>query len=174
MSSPTTTRIPRIPLWRRGAAWAIDFAIVGVVAGAAGAVVAQGIFFVLGWLGMRVLLVVNNKGQSVGRWALDLKVWDLRRGGIPGLVELAQREGLLAIEGFLVLVGLASFSQTTPWAPLLFIPLAIDCGIAWLDPDRCQAFHDRLANTIVVPSKRGYSLDLKIKKWLVDLRQRVK
>jgi hypothetical protein len=57
---------------------------------------------------------------------------------------------------------------------LLLLPLAIDCSVANFDPQLQQAFHDRIAGTMVVATRRGYSLDLKVKRWVAQLRRFVK
>jgi len=41
---------------------------------------AQVVVFVLAWWGAAVLLVYRNQGQSLGRWALDMKVLDPELG----------------------------------------------------------------------------------------------
>jgi hypothetical protein len=50
----------------------------------------------------------------------------------------------------------------------------VDCGLALLDTQRQQAGHDRLARTLIVESRRGYSLDLKLKKLFAQVQRRVK
>lgn len=169
------SRYIRVPLWRRGAALLVDFMAVGLVSLviSTGAI-AQLIVFMLGWMGLRVLLVSRNHGQSLGRWAFDMMLVDGRSAGIPGLTELSLREAPLGFAVFLVLVGLVNFNPSTPWAPLLFIPLVADASLAWLDPDKNQTFHDQWTQTLVVQSRRGYSLDLKIQRLLADLKRRVK
>jgi uncharacterized RDD family membrane protein YckC len=170
------TRPPRLPFWRRGVALLIDLVAVGLVSSIVGSSwLAQAIVFIPLWLALRVVLVSRNHGQSLGRWALDMRVADIRRGSTtPELKELTKREGLLGIEAFLAFVGLVSFNPATPWAPLCFLPLLVDFSAAFTDLTNQQTFHDRLAGTLIVPTRRGYSLDLKIKKFLVDARSRMK
>lgn len=168
-------RYPRVPLWRRGAALGLDFVAVGLVSSALGmSAIAQAFLFVVAWLGMRVVLVSRNQGQSLGRWAFDMKVVDLRWGGTPGLKELAQREGIIATGAVLVLFGLLNLSPASPWSLLLFMPLAIDCALAAVDEEKRQAFHDQVCQTLVVPTRRGYSLDLKCKRLWSDAQRRFK
>ena len=45
---------------------------------------------------------------------------------------------------------------------------------AELEHPGSQAFHDRIARTVVAQTRRGYSLDLKVKKLIAQSRQRVK
>ena len=164
----------RVPLWRRGCALLIDFVTVGFVSLAGGQAVAIVFIFVLGWLGMRVALVDRNFGQSLGRWALDMRVLDLERGGTPDLVTLAKREGGLGLALALFLVGFLSLGSGGLWAILLLAPIAIDLIPAWLNPEEQQALHDQLTQTHVAESRRGYLLDIKLKKWIVEARARMK
>ncbi|MBD2314631.1 RDD family protein [Desertifilum sp. FACHB-1129] len=167
------SRLPRVPLGRRVAAFAIDFFLVGI----ASSIVSGGmsrILFLLLWFGMRVFYVATNRGQSVGRYALDIKLVDARSIKIPLLTDLAKREGLLGIEAMLAWTGFVSLSPTSAWAILLMIPLAVDCGFAFADLDVREAFHDRIASTILLQSRRGYSLDLKVKLLLDQINMRMR
>ena len=47
---------------------------------------------------------------------------------------------------------------------LLLAPLVIDCSLALLDETSNLAFHDRVAETFMVQTERGFSLDLRLKK----------
>lgn len=171
-------RLPRVQAWRRGAAFLIDISgawlISALFAGRAGLIV-QSILFLLSWLTLRVALVSKNQGQSLGRWALDMRVAEAQKGRVPDLQALLKREGSL---GLCALLAVLSFSNPTLiWnggiLPL-FIPLAIDAGVAVADSRYRQALHDRLAQTVIVQTRRGYSLDLKIKKLLAEVSLRVK
>lgn len=57
---------------------------------------------------------------------------------------------------------------------LIFVtPLVIDCAIALGDEELNLAFHDRIAQTLIVPTRRGFSLDLRLKKlWYIAKRKR--
>jgi uncharacterized RDD family membrane protein YckC len=168
-------RYPKVPLWRRGAALAVDAVIVGLFSSLMGmSAIAQLVAFMIGWLLLRVAWVVQNKGQSLGRWAFDMVVIDGRLKKIPGLKELFRREGILGLATFLALSGLTNFNPAHPWAPLLLLPLAADCGLAYLDREQQRALHDQWTGTLIVPSRRGYSLDIKLKRLLADLRGRMK
>jgi uncharacterized RDD family membrane protein YckC len=165
---------PKVPLWRRGAALLVDMLIVGAVSSAVGlSPIAQAIVFLLGWLAMRVVLVSKNHGQSLGRWAFDIQIID-PQGRIPELKLLTKREAILGGLAFLAFLGLSNLRPSALWAPLLLIPLLVDCGVAFADQTSQQALHDRVAATLVVPSRRGYSLDLKIRRFLAQARNRVK
>ncbi len=171
-------RLPRVKIWRRGAAFCIDlfgaWLISVLFAARAGLIVESILFFVI-WLVLRVALVSKNQGQSLGRWCLDMRVAETRKGRVPDLQALLKREGSL---GLCALLAVLSFSNPTliwngGFLPL-FIPLAIDVGVAVADSRYRQALHDRLGQTVVVQTRRGYSLDLKIKKLLAEVSLRVK
>jgi uncharacterized RDD family membrane protein YckC len=166
-----TTRLPKVQTWRRGAALLIDYWVVSLLSSLATSTSEPGVgfdealLFILLWLGMRTILVTMNQGQSLGRWALDMKVVDVRFARLPELVSLFKREGLMAIEVLLVRVGLEYIGPGSGISLLLFFPLAIDCSLVNTDPLSRQAFHDRIAGTVIGATRRGYSLDLKVKRW---------
>jgi uncharacterized RDD family membrane protein YckC len=165
------TRLPKVQIWRRGAALLIDYWVVALFSSLAtsssepGVGLDQALLFLLLWLGMRVILVTMNQGQSLGRWALDMKVVDTRFARLPEMVDLFKREGLMGIEVLLVHIGLEYIAPGSGIGLLLFLPLAIDCSIVNTDPLARQAFHDRIAGTVIGATRRGYSLDLKVKRW---------
>jgi uncharacterized RDD family membrane protein YckC len=166
---------PKVPIWRRGAALAIDFVAIGMLSLLlARSVAALSFLFILGWLAMRVILVSKNRGQSLGRWALDMKVVDARIGGTPTLLELSKREAVLGLGSMLLLLGLMNFSPGTAWAMFFFIPVAADCSLAWVDQEQQRAFHDQISRTRVVQTRRGYSLDLKLKRLVAYAQRRMK
>ncbi|NET35201.1 MAG: RDD family protein [Cyanothece sp. SIO1E1] len=168
-------RLPKVPLWRRGSALLIDFLVASALSALIGfSPAARAVIFLMAWLGLRVLIVSKNQGQSLGRWALDMKVIHAKLGGTPLLTELAKREGVLGFNCLLMLMGLVNLSPTAAWALILPLPLAIDCGLALIDLEYNQAFHDRLAQTLVVQSRRGYSLDLRLKKLFVQVQRRMR
>lgn len=172
------TRFPRVPLWRRGLAFGIDFFCVWLPSillsnGLPGFGIAQIVVFAIAWFILRVLVVYRNQGQSLGRYALDMKAIDARLNRTPGLQVLCQREAVTGFGALLVAIALAN-SATNAGAVLLVLPLALECGLAITEPERRQAFHDRLAHTLVVPSRRGYSLDLKVKRLLAKARRNVR
>lgn len=170
-TEPVKIRLPKVQIWRRGAALFIDYWVVSLFSSLAtsssepGVGFNEALLFVLLWLGMRVILVTMNQGQSLGRWALDMKVVDVRFARMPELVDLFKREGLMAIEVLLVHIGLEYIRPGSGIGLLLLLPLAIDCSLVNTDPLARQAFHDRLAGTMIGATRRGYSLDLKVKRW---------
>lgn len=170
-TEPFYKRRPKVPIWRRSCALVVDVLPVWLLSLLVGKNL---IIILLIWIGLRVLLVSYNQGQSLGRWAFDMKVIDERRGRSPGFVELAKREGLTGLGVSLAIIGVTSLSPIAAQYMLLVLPLAVDCGVAYFDELKQQTFHDRLAGTVVVPTRRGYSLDLKIKKWVAQLRRFVK
>ncbi len=170
-----STDYTSVPLWKRGAALGVDFTAVGLISAFLGmSVAAQAILFIVGWLLMRVVVVSKKRGQSLGRWAFNMQVIDGQRGKTPDLMALAQREGLVALGTTLAFLGVTNFGPTAAWALLLFIPLGLDCGVAYANLDSGQAFHDQIAGTYVVQSRLGYSLDTKLKKIVADVQRRVK
>src|SRR4028119_2526208 len=88
MSSDLLSLLPKVSLGRRAAAFCIDGIAVwlpGLLLGTNA--IAQTIFFVLLWLILRVAIVRKNQGQSLGRWALDMKIADTRFQRTPGVQE---------------------------------------------------------------------------------------
>ncbi|PSB33646.1 RDD family protein [Stenomitos frigidus] len=169
----SSRRFPRVPNDRRVAAFAIDFGAASLLStlGGASSIIP---LYILSWYGLRVILVVKNQGQSLGRWALDIKVLDPKLRSLPGLLELTKRETLTGLGSLLILLGLVNLSPTNGLILVAPIPLFIDCGLAFLDTEFRQAWHDRLARTVVVQTRRGYSLDIKVKKIFAQLSDRVK
>lgn len=158
---------------RRVAAFAVDFGAVSLLSllGGRGGYM---LLFLLAWFGLRVILVVKNRGQSLGRWAFDIKVVDPKYRAIPGLLALCKREAITGLGALFVLIGLVSLSPTNGLILLAPIPLLVDCGFAFTDTEYRQAYHDRLARTVVVQTRRGYSLDIKVKNLFALARRRMK
>ncbi|MBU7586752.1 MAG: RDD family protein [Nostoc sp. TH1S01] len=170
---------PKAEIWRRGLALGLDFLgawLVSSLFGSSslGIQFVQILVFIFCWLILRVVVVFNNQGQSLGRWAFDLKILEVENGQvvgrIPELLALVKREAIIGFGALLVSIALGNL-RANPTAILLLLPLAIDCGAAFSDPQLRQALHDRYARTFIVSSRRGYSLDIKIKR-LVDTLQR--
>ena len=171
------TRFPRVQIWRRGVAFSIDFVGIWLLSSLLGGnrpgfEVAQVVVFILAWCGARVLFVYRNQGQSLGRWALDMKVLDAQLGKVPSLQALCKREGVTGFGALLVAIACRN-TPTNLGALLLMVPLAIDCGIALSDTAAKQTFHDRIARTMIVSTRRGYSLDIKVKRLLAQVRRRM-
>ncbi len=171
-------RFPRVQIWRRGIAFGIDFVSVWLLSSLLGGNLpgfqfVQVVVFILAWWGVRVLAVYNNQGQSLGRYALDMKVLDTQLGRVPELQALSQREAVTGFGALLVAIALNNLA-TNAGAVLLVIPLAIDLSSALSDTQRRQAIHDRIGRTIIVSTRRGYSLDIKVKRLIVQVRNRVR
>lgn len=171
---PIYTRFPKVPIERRAAAFLIDFVGVWLVSSLVGGnFLFQTLVFILFWLGMRVVLVSRNLGQSLGCWALDMKVLDTN-GKIPGLLTLAKREGILGFCALLAMIGFGVGLANPISLLVLTAPLAADCGIALGDAEAQQAFHDRIAKTFIIQTRRGFSLDLRLKKMFAQMKRRMK
>ena len=169
---PAPRRFPKVPMDRRIAAFAVDFGAVSLVSLLSGSLYIP--LFLLLWLGLRVVVVEKNRGQSLGRWAFDIRVVDADRGATPGLMTLGKRELLIGIGGVLVLIGLVNLSPTNGSILVTPIPLLVDCGFAFMDSAYQQAWHDRIARTLVIQTRRGYSLDLKLKSLFAKANRRMK
>lgn len=163
------TYLPRAPLWRRGGATAIDAVLVGLLSSLLGSSLYLPVFCLF-WFLTRVVIPANNRGQSFGRLAFDIKLIDERSRRIPTFLDLAQREGIIGLEAFFALNGLSLLGNVDPIALLSIAPVLADGAVAALDEDRRLAFHDRLLGTTVLQTHRGFSLDLKLKRWWLQLK----
>ncbi|MFM6395582.1 RDD family protein, partial [Planktothrix sp.] len=98
---------PKVPMWRRYAALGIDFLLVGLVCFALSANGLTLLFvFMISWLVCRVVVVSKNQGQSLGRWAFDIRVVDSQFYRTPRLLELTKREVVIGLAAFLFLLSL--------------------------------------------------------------------
>ncbi|NEP38316.1 MAG: RDD family protein [Okeania sp. SIO2G4] len=173
MSDNIIPQLPKAPLSRRVAAFSIDALVVWFLS----AIISNNwftfiLFFMVLWIITRVLVVYKNYGQSIGHYALDMKVLDTRYQRNPGILDLSKREGILALSGALAMLGISNLTSGNAAVLLLIMPLFLDFTVALVDIERYQqAFHDRIAQTIVVGTMRGYSLDIKVKR-LVDEAKR--
>lgn len=167
------SRIPRVPIDRRAYAFLIDYIAVWLVTLMLGGGfwLLQLLVFTLAWLGLRVILVEVNQGQSLGRWALDLKIIDLRYRKIPGLLVLTKREAILGAAAFLAMLGLNINFGNAISMLILISPLAGDCCLAIADEQFNQALHDRVAQTLIIPSRRGFSLDLRSRRLIWEIKK---
>ncbi|WGV26077.1 RDD family protein [Halotia branconii] len=173
---------PKAEIGRRGMALGLDFFGVWLISSLLGSnnfgiQFVQILVFMICWLILRVVVVYNNRGQSLGRWAFDLKVLEVEDGQvvgrIPELQALLKREAIIGFGALLVSIALSNI-RANPTAILLVLPLAIDCGAALSDNQLRQALHDRYAGTFLVSSRRGYSLDIKVKRLVENLRRHVR
>jgi uncharacterized RDD family membrane protein YckC len=165
-------RFPKVPIERRTGAFLIDFVIVWIISLTVSNILLQGLVFAISWLILRVVVVDKNQGQSLGRYALDIKIIDSRYNRVPDLLTLVKREGIVGSAAFLAMIGL---NMGLGLSMLLLIsPLVADCSIALADENYCQAFHDRLAETYVIQTQRGYSLDLRLKKLFLQVKRNLR
>ncbi|MBD2576845.1 RDD family protein [Oscillatoria sp. FACHB-1406] len=171
---PKPKSFPRVPFERRTYAFLIDFVSIWLVSAMAGNWEFQAIVFLAAWFGLRVIWVGRNQGQSLGGWAMDEKVLDLRFRRVPDLVTLAKREAILGGTALLAMAGLNLFFTNSFSTLLLVSPLLADCGAAFTDDSYNQAFHDRISGTVIIQSKRGFSLDLRVKRVLDELKYRMR
>ena len=169
---PSYRRFPKVPVDRRAYAFLLDFVTVWFLSSFFKGLVKDLVFLVV-WLILRVIIVEKNKGQSLGSWSFDIKVIDLRFLRVPGLKELTKREAILGFAAMLAMVGL-NINFKNGLSMLIFItPLIIDCGLAIGDEEYNQAFHDRVSNTIIIQTKRGFSLDLRLKRLWKIIKEKI-
>ncbi len=171
--NPRYHQLPIADLKRRVGATAIDFVsawLIGVLGGSVlGPGFGQWLSFVVAWFVLRVLVVQNNRGQSPGHWALDMKVVHESSGRMPRFEGLARREGALGFACSLVFISFFSYGV------LLFVlglPIGYDLWMASTDRELGQTLHDRWGRTVVINTVRGYSLDLKLRDWFEDFREK--
>lgn len=166
-------RFPKVPIQRRAYAFLLDFVTVWFISSFVSGIIKY-LVFIFVWFALRVILVEKNQGQSLGSWAFDMKVIDARLRRIPGLLELAKREGILGGAALLAMIGLSINIRNGLSMLLLISPLLINCGVALGDEEFSQAFHDRIAATVVIQTRRGFSLDLRLKKLWFLLRDKLR
>jgi hypothetical protein len=102
-----------------------------------------------------------------------MKVLDAN-GKIPGLLTLGKREGILGFCALLAMIGVSSALANPISFVLLTTPLAVDGGAILADAEAPQALHDRVAKTIVIQTRRGFSLDLRLKRLFAQVKRRMK
>jgi RDD family len=172
--NPSPKRFPKVPLDRRAYAFGIDFIVAWFLASfVSNSLFGQFLVFLLVWFITRVIVVVQNRGQSLGRWALDMKVIDTRWQRIPGMVELSKREAIVGGAAALLMVG-AKVAFVNPLTLILLAsPLLADCGMAIGDEAFYQAFHDRIGGTFVIQTRRGFSLDLRLKRLWYEVKRKI-
>jgi hypothetical protein len=164
-SESNLRRYPKVPMDRRFGAFALDFLSVWFISAffAANPFV-QWFVFLSVWMIFRVVIAEKNQGQSLGRWALDTQVIDPRLARLPDLMALGKRELILGVGAALAITGLQINVRNGLSMLLLLAPVLIDCSLAFLDDEYNLAFHDRIANTLITQTERGFSLDLRLKK----------
>ncbi|MFN3926922.1 MAG: RDD family protein [Pseudanabaenaceae cyanobacterium] len=162
---PAYTRYPLAPILHRGAALGIDLLACTLLAQLIEAILFGSItnglvgYLIFGglWLFFRVLVVNKSGGQSFGRWLMSLRAIDSEYGKTASLSALFWRE-LLIVACLLFLIN--TFSTTL--VVFTWLPLAADALFAQVDILKRQTFHDRIAGTIVIFTRKGFELDRKI------------
>jgi uncharacterized RDD family membrane protein YckC len=167
-------RFPKVPIERRVYAFLIDFVLVWIISSLVTNIFLEFLTFCFLWFILRVVVVDRNHGQSLGRWALDMKVLDAGFNKIPPIASLLKREGIICVAAFLAMIGFKINFLNLLSMLLLIAPLLIDCGMAITDEELNQAFHDRWSETIIIQSKRGFSLDLRLKKLITEVKRSLK
>ena len=174
--NPQYNQLPIADIRRRVGAASIDFLLAWIVSsfmGGAlgGAAFSDWIVFLASWYGMRVLLVLNNQGQSPGHWALDMKVVREDSGRMPRQEWLLRREGSI---GFVCSLFLIAFQNQSFGALflVLMIPIGFDFWLASTDRQLGQTLHDRWGRTVVINTVRGYSLDVKLRQRFQEFQAR--
>ena len=79
MSHHIIPQLPKTPLSRRALAFSIDAGVVWFLS----AIISNNwftfiLFFVVFWMAIRAVMAYKNQGQSIGHFALDMKVLDSR------------------------------------------------------------------------------------------------
>jgi uncharacterized RDD family membrane protein YckC len=171
---PVYRRFPKVPLERRAWAFLIDFVTVWLISSLGVGLLVQWLIFIVTWFCLRVVVVDRNHGQSLGRWALDMKLLDARCNKIPRFSDLIKREAILGSLALLAMIGLNINFRNALSMIILISPLLADAFTAAADEEFNQAFHDRLAETLVIQSRRGFSLDLRLKKIVAQIRQNMR
>jgi uncharacterized RDD family membrane protein YckC len=124
---------PRAGFWRRFGAYLIDAILLGVLYGILLAILGTGVAYGLTVLAQLVYFGYfegSASGQTLGKRALSIRVIDFRGGGPIGF-----GRGVIRYIGKLV----------------SSIPILL--GFLWMLWDReKQTWHDKIANTVVVPT----------------------
>ena len=168
-------RYPKVPIERRIGAFAIDFLSVWFISAFfASNLFVQWIVFLPTWIIFRVIIADKNQGQSLGRWAMDTQVVDPKFDRLPDLMTLGKRELILGCGAALAIAGLQINVRNGLSMLLLLAPLLIDCSLAFLDDENNLAGHDRLAETLMIQTERGFSLDLRLKKIFGQIQGRMR
>ena len=123
---------PRAGFWRRFAAKLIDGILLGIVDLILLAIFPRGLYYALSLIvnyGYYTYLEGRQQGQTVGKMALGIRVYDFARGGPIGYGRAFIR-----------------------WIGRIVSSVAVFIGYLWMlwDKER-QTWHDKFANAVVVP-----------------------
>ena len=174
LAKPNYRKYPKVPLDRRAWAFTIDFLSVWFISAFfATSLIVQWLVFLTTWGILRVLIVEKNRGQSLGNWLFDIKLIDPRFNRLPELLNLGKRELMLGVGSALAIAGLQNFTSGLSLL-LLLSPLAVDCSLALIDEETNLAGHDRISQTFLVQTERGFSLDLRTKKIFGQIQRRMR
>ena len=112
----------------------------------------------------------RHPSVSKGRFEFD------RKGKVAKAAKNASLRGEAILGGaaLLAMAGLNLFFANSFTTLLLVAPLLADCGAAFADEQYNQAFHDKLSGTLIIQTKRGFSLDLRLKRWVDELKYRMR
>ena len=131
-SSPGGASGPRAGFWRRFAAYLVDWILVAVVALIVGAIIGKSSYV---WVSPLLLLAYftwregGASGQTFGKMALGIRVYDFRAGGAIGYGRAFIRSIGRYVSGIACLLG-----------------------YLWMLCDKeKQTWHDKFANSVVVP-----------------------
>ncbi|MGK7909726.1 MAG: RDD family protein [Synechococcus sp.] len=95
----------------------------------------------------------SRTGQSIGKWALNIKTVDTQTDEPPSLIRSVAREGVSSL-----LIATEA----------LGVPLVADSLFAIFDKEKRQSLHDRAARTQVIDCEEGYQLDAKLSEFLEE------
>jgi uncharacterized RDD family membrane protein YckC len=123
---------PRAGFWRRFAAKLIDWILLGIVDTLVALAVSRGLYYALSLIinwGYFTYMEGRAQGQTLGKLALGIRVYDFARGGPIGYGRAFIRQ-------------IAQILSTIP----------IFLGYFWMIWDReKQCWHDKIAGSVVVP-----------------------
>src|SRR5919202_4363255 len=123
---------PRAGFWRRFAAKLIDGILLGIVDAILLAIFSRGLYYVLSLIvnyGYYTYLEGRQQGQTVGKMALGIRVYDFARGGPIGYGRAFVRQIAQILSAVVLLLG-----------------------YLWMLWDReKQTWHDKIAGSVVVP-----------------------
>jgi uncharacterized RDD family membrane protein YckC len=123
---------PRAGFWRRFAAKLIDGILLGIVDVILAAIFARGLYYALSLIinyGYYTYMEGRQQGQTVGKMALGIRVYDFARGGPIGYGRAFLRQIAQILSAIVFLLG-----------------------YLWMLWDReKQTWHDKIAGSVVVP-----------------------